>query len=265
MAPFWDSISSSFGRSNGFDLSASENADLPPTSSGKRKASEPRRSSRSSKARRYAAPDSFPRVPITYTALSEEEGEGNRPSYLAQRQERLSDIVEEDKQSPRVTGFIGHRNSMDRNSSPRKGSASKRHSSNRQGSAYIGSSTGTRRRPSTPTTRASVKSAQGANEDYLSGVASAVKTAFFKLTGTGGAESKIPADTEADLQAQLQAECPDEEIQTRFLAEFQEDDYDDAKLSEREWGRRHFGPAPWAKHKVQLENKIKLKPQIKSP
>ncbi|KAF2450560.1 hypothetical protein P171DRAFT_479643 [Karstenula rhodostoma CBS 690.94] len=261
MAPFWESISSSFGRSVGFGVSESDNDYLPPTPSGKRKASEPRRSSRSAKARRRSALDSHRRAPGTYTTISEED-ELTRPQHLSQRHERLSDIVEEDEQSPRVTGFIGHRNSLDRRSSAKKGSVSKRHSSEQRDSGYAGSSTNTRRRPSTPIRPASVKSVQGANEDYLSGVASVVKTAISKFTGAGQAEPEKPAATEADMQDQLLAELTDEEVQAQSLAEFA-DGYDTADFSEGERARWYFRPAPWSKHRAEWEDKVMRDPQIK--
>ncbi|OAG00877.1 uncharacterized protein CC84DRAFT_1262964 [Paraphaeosphaeria sporulosa] len=241
MARFWDSISSSFGRAVGFEVYGAENDYPPPTTSGKRKASEPRRSSRSHKARRYSASNSYRRAPGTYTTIAQEKKVG--PRYLEKRQQRVSDIPgeEEAEEKPLVIGFVGHRDSLDRRPSNR-----------------------TRRRPSTPSRRPSTKPVQEVDGDQLSGVAGALKNVFYKLTGTGRVESTMPATTEAGVQAQLLAEYPDEEIEARYLAEFQQDDYDDAKLSDGELGLRYFGPAPWAKNRDKWDDIMKDSPRIKS-
>ncbi|KAJ4358364.1 uncharacterized protein N0V89_002946 [Didymosphaeria variabile] len=218
MAQFWDSISSAFGRSP----SLSESADdyLPPTPSGKRKASTARRPARPSKIRRHSTPRSF---------LYEE-------------------IPEEYEQSPRITGFIGHRNSLDREplgrSSARKGSAyggsrtSQRRHSEPQDSAYGGSPTFQRGPPSTPWRRGSINSPRQPGVSYLSGSKKVVESVFPTVTHGEVAESEKPVTTEAVIQAQI-------------LANY--DDDSDSELSEGEWGRKHFGPAPWVRQQLHME------------
>ncbi|KAF9729093.1 hypothetical protein PMIN01_12783 [Paraphaeosphaeria minitans] len=243
MAPFWESIGSTFGRAIGFGVSGSEDDHLPPTASGKRKASEPRRSSQSYQARRYPLPKPYRRAPGAYTTLAHEKGEAG-PRLSEQRQERLSHIPEgeEEEESPSVTGFTEHKNSLDRRPPKRM-----------------------RRRPSIPTRRrSSMRSPQGAKGDDASGVAGAAKTVSFELTDAGSIGATVPAATEANLQARLLAEYPDEDIEVRYLAQFQEDDYDDVQLSDGELGRRYFGLAPWAKNRTEWDDMMKDGRRIES-
>jgi hypothetical protein len=248
MASFWDNISSTFGRSVD-----SEHGKLPLTPNGKRKAREPGRSSHSAKVRRRSTSRSFP------SNTPERHGEMTRTEYLAHEYGWLP----EGDTSPYVTGFTGHRNSLDRPPSTRKGSGSQRRHSGPQDSV-VGFPPGKRRRPSTSAGRIPVKSVQQ-NVGYLDGLTSVVKTAVSKVTGGGPVKSLMP-ETEADLQAQLLDEhsnLEDSDIQNLFLAEFAEES-ESEQLSEGEWGRKHFAQPPWSKHQVEWEDPIERDPPVTS-
>ncbi|KAL1612900.1 hypothetical protein SLS60_001130 [Paraconiothyrium brasiliense] len=171
MTPFWDSISRAFGRSSG--LTDSEDDYLPPAPSGKRKASTSRRSSQPRKVRRSSAPSSFAGARGAYLATREEEERDLGSRNLAQGQVGLPEVPDEDERSPRVTSFIGHRNSLDREPL--------RRSSGRRGSAYGGSAASQSRHSGRP----------GSN-------------------GEPAAESEKPVSTEADIQARLLANYSDD-------------------------------------------------------
>lgn len=200
MTSFWDSIGRSFGRFIGAPISESEDDYLATSPGGKRKISGLPRSVRRSTARRNP-------VVSTSTTLAEEEGE-TRSSYAGDKRRRLSDVPEEE--SPKVTGFVKHRNSIERR----------------------------------PPLRRLKSPEKGPGDGFR-----VLKT---RPRATRAATEE-PAPTEGDMQADLLAEWPDEEVEARYTAEFQESEYDDKELSEGEQGRRYFMPAPWAKNRAEWD------------